>query len=99
MEGLNDNWSIPTAEAKADYRNLPYGTYTFKVRAIGEAQKWSEPFEYTFTINPPWWHTWWARTGYVITALLIIFGFARWRTAKLKQRQKELETEVANATL
>ncbi len=98
MEGLNDNWSNPTAEAKADYRNLPYGTFTFKVRAMGEAQKWSEPFEYTFTIWPPWWHSWWARTGYGITAFLLIFGIIRWRTARLKQRQKELVTEVRNAT-
>ena len=89
MEGLNENWSLPTAEAKADYRKLPYGKYNFKVCAIGEAQKWSEPFEYTFTINPPWWHTWWARTGYGITALLLIIGVVRWRTAKLKLRQKE----------
>ena len=99
IEGLKNNWNNPTSEAKADYRNLPFGTYTFKVRALGGAQKWSEPFEYTFTINPPWWHTWWARTGYGISALLIIFGFARWRSVKLKQRQKELEAEVANATL
>ncbi len=98
MEGLTDNWSNITSEAKADYRNLPYGTYTFKVRAIRGAQQWSEPFGYTFTINPPWWHTWWARTGYGITALLLILGIVRWRTAKLKQRHRELETEVADAT-
>jgi ligand-binding sensor domain-containing protein/signal transduction histidine kinase len=99
MEGLNDQWSTPTSEAKADYRSLPYGTYTFIVRAIGGAQKWSEPFEYSFSIDPPWWHTWLARSGYGITALLVIFGFARWRTAKLSQRKKELEAEVSNATL
>jgi serine phosphatase RsbU (regulator of sigma subunit) len=98
MEGLNANWSPPSHEPKADYRNLPYGTYTFKVRAIGASGKWSETFEYDFTILPPWWHTWWARTGYGITALLLIFGFVSWRTAKLKERQKELETEVENAT-
>jgi signal transduction histidine kinase/ligand-binding sensor domain-containing protein len=99
MEGLNEEWSHLTEESKAEYRNLTYGIYTFKVRAIGGAKKWSEPFEYNFTINPPWWHTWQARTGYGIAALLIVFGFARWRTAKLKQRHKELEAEVAGATL
>ena len=99
MEGLHDNWSLPTAEAKADYRTLPYGTYTFKVHAIGAAQKWSETFEYTFTIHPPWWHTWLARTGYGITVLLLIFGFVRWRTANLKQRQKELEQTVKDRTV
>jgi signal transduction histidine kinase/ligand-binding sensor domain-containing protein len=98
MEGLNDAWSLPTSEAKADYRNLPFGTYTLKVKAIGAAQKWSEPFGYSFTINPPWWHTWAARAGYAITALLIIFGFVRLRTVQLKQRHRELEAEVDMAT-
>jgi len=98
MEGLNNHWSNPTAEAKADYRSLPYGTYTFQVRAIGRAQKWSEPFEYNFSIHPPWWHTWLARSAYGITALLMIFGFIILRTAKLSQRKKELEAEVVDAT-
>ena len=99
MEGLNGNWSLPSREAKAEYRNMPYGTYTFMVRAVGGNQQWSEPFEYAFTILPPWWHTLWARIGYGIMILLIIAGYARWRTAKLKRRQKELEEEIASATM
>ena len=98
MEGLNTSWSQPTTETKADYRNVPYGTYTFKVRAIGASGKWGEAFSYTFTIHPPWWHTWWARTAFGILTLLLIYGFVRLRTANLKQRQKELETEVKLAT-
>jgi len=98
MEGLNTTWSNPTKEPKADYRNLSYGTYTFKVRAIGESGDWSEPFEYTFTITPPWWHTWWARGLYVLFAITFIFILFRWRTAKLKKRQIELEFEVDSAT-
>ena len=99
MEGLNGNWSIPASEAKADYRSLAHGSYTLKVRAIGEAQKWSDPFEYKFTIDPPWWDTWWARACYILIILLIILGLLRWRTARLKQQHRELETEVANATI
>ncbi len=98
MEGLNNHWSSPTSEAKADYLSLPHGVFTFKVRSMGEAQIWSEPFEYTFTILPPWWHSWWARTGYILTAMLYIYALFRWRTARLKLRQKELVTDVRNAT-
>lgn len=98
MEGLNTTWSQASSEPKADYRNLPFGTYTFKIRAIGQSGKWSEPFEYTFTIHPPWWHTWWARTVYGLLFILLVWGFVRWRTAALKQRQEELETEVDIAT-
>jgi ligand-binding sensor domain-containing protein/serine phosphatase RsbU (regulator of sigma subunit) len=98
MLGLEQNWSQANKEAKAEYRNLPYGTYVFQIKAIGESGKWSEPFEYTFTITPPWWHTWWARALYAIFALILILALIKWRTAALKQRQKELETEVDNAT-
>ena len=99
MEGFHDTWSLPSQETFADYRQLPPGNYTFKVRAIGGAQKWSEPFEYSFFINPPWWSTWWAMAIYGVIGLLIIFGFIRWRTVSLMRQQKELEVEVARATV
>lgn len=99
MLELNENWSTPSKEAKANYRNLAYGNYTFLVRALGESGEWSDSLAYTFTINPPWWHTWWARTIYLLTFILSIVGFFRWRTAALIKRQKELETEVDNATI
>ena len=98
MHGLNSMWSQPSQEAKVDYRNIPYGTYTFKVRAIGESGVWSKPFEYTFTILPPWWHTWWARTIYTIMAFVIFWGIIRWRTSTLKLRQRELQVEINLAT-
>ncbi|MEX1191771.1 MAG: two-component regulator propeller domain-containing protein [Brumimicrobium sp.] len=98
MEGLNTTWSKPSQEPKAEYHNLPYGSYTFKTRATGQSGEWSEPFEYRFTINPPWWHTWWARIGYGVLAVLMILGVVRWRTANLKHLQKELEDEVNLAT-
>ena len=98
MEGLNDNWSLPTFEANAEYRNLPSGTYTFKVRAIGGAQIWSQPFEYTFTILPPWYKTIWfiIILGLVIIGLIIILFY--WRTRTLRRHKKELEAEVKKRT-
>jgi signal transduction histidine kinase/DNA-binding response OmpR family regulator len=92
MEGLHTNWSQPTANPVADYRNLPLGTYTFQIRAIGESGVWSEPFDYTFTILPPWWHTWWA---YIMYAALFINGLYLLRRYELNRfnlkNQLELE--------
>ena len=98
LEGLNNKWSHPSNEAKADFRQIPYGDYTFEVRAIGASGKWSDSFEYSFSILPPWWHTWWAKIGYLIAVVFLVWSYVRWRTAKLKQRQLELENEVDNAT-
>ncbi|MCC5942231.1 MAG: response regulator, partial [Balneolaceae bacterium] len=78
MEGLDTYWSQPTANQVADYRNLPFGTYTFQVRAIGESGVWSEPFEYAFIILPPWWHTWWAYGLYGFLFLSAIYLLRRY---------------------
>ena len=98
IEGLNANWSETTTDIKADYRNLPYGSYTFMVKSIGQSQEWSAPFEYSFTILPPWWHTWWARALYGVLAILSIWLLVKMQTKRLKERQKELESEVEVAT-
>ena len=98
LEGLNSQWSLPSAEPKADYRNLSYGTYTFKLRAIGESGDWSDAFEYTFTIAPPWWHTWWAYVIYIVSFLLALGIFSKWRERKLLAENEKLEQIVEDRT-
>jgi len=78
MEGLHTNWSQPTSDPVADYRNLPSGTHTFQIRATGESGVWSEPFDYTFAILPPWWHTWWAYGLYGFFFLSAIYSLRRY---------------------
>ena len=99
IEPLHNNWSEITSDIKADYRSLPYGKYTFKVRAIGQSQEWSDPIEYRFIIHPPWWHTWWARTSYGLLAIVGIWVLLLLQTKRLKVRQKELVMEVRAATV
>jgi len=98
LVGLDKNWSPVTEKTEADYRNIPYGTFTFKVRAIGESQIWGDPFEYTFTILPPWWHTWWFRGLMAFAFVSILFLLYRSRTAALRARQKQLEKTVEKRT-
>jgi ligand-binding sensor domain-containing protein len=57
MDGLDETWSTPSPIRQADYRNIPAGDYVFKVRALGKSGLWGEPFEYPFTIRPPWYET------------------------------------------
>jgi len=99
LEGLDKEWSPVLKENKAIYSNIPYGEYTFKVRAIGEAQLWSETLEYKFVIHPPWWFTWLAYFIYFIAISISIFMIIRWRTYKLIQNKKELEQTVTDRTI
>jgi ligand-binding sensor domain-containing protein/serine phosphatase RsbU (regulator of sigma subunit) len=98
LEGLDKNWSITTSNTEASYANLPHGTYTFKVKAMNSEGVWSKPFEYTFTIRPPWWKTWWAYSIYFITLVGSVWYYIKWRERALKQRQLELEKTVDQRT-
>ncbi len=98
LEGLDENWSPVSEKTEADYRNIPSGNFTFEVRAIGESKIWSDSYKYSFTILPPWYQTWWARTGYALLALTLILALVRWRTAALRARQKQLEKTVEERT-
>ncbi len=96
IEGIDKDWSLPSPEAVADYRNLAHGTYTLHVKAKGEAQIWSEPISYTFTIRPPWWLSPLAIVSYVLlflTALYVTYRYLlnRRLIAEEARRIKELD--------
>lgn len=96
LEGLDRNWSPPSPENKAEYRNLPPGNFTLKVKTIGIAQKWSEPYTYPFSINPPWWQSWWAYLIYTLLVLLTLSGFYLYQRRRW-QLQTALEVEQEKA--
>ncbi len=98
LADVSSNWSQLTVESKAEYLNIPYGQHTFMISAMGSSGTWCEPTGYTFRVLPPWWHTWWARAGYLLVAVALTTGIVRWRTANIKQRQKELEQMVQERT-
>ncbi|MGZ3885539.1 MAG: two-component regulator propeller domain-containing protein, partial [Bacteroidia bacterium] len=98
LQGLDKDWSPPTTDNKALYSNLPSGDYVFKIKATGLSQKWTNEFEYRFSIHPPWWKTWWAYILYVALSAGVLYIVFRWRTAQLRERQKQLEQTVAERT-
>ena len=91
LEGFNDEWSEPTHEIKVDYRNLPHGTYTFKVKAKGLSDTWSSPAAYTFTIKAAWWNTLVARIVYVFLLLALIYVIIKSRIKFLEAQKREME--------
>jgi signal transduction histidine kinase len=90
MVASDGAWSVPSSDTKADFRNLTAGLYRFEVRAMGQSQKWSEPFTYTFRILPPWWKTWWAYTIYLILMAGLVYRLYRYQLRRQLQKQ-ELE--------
>jgi two-component system, sensor histidine kinase ChiS len=96
MIGLDDNWSRPTGEPVADYRNLSHGNYRFQVKAIGQSQVWTEPFSYSFVIRPAWWQTWWFKTLVIISLLGMLFFIGRFiYYYQLRKQKILLEKQLA----
>ena len=100
LEGIDKNWSPVSDETESEnYRDLPPGSYAFKVASKGFNDVWSEPSSLSFTILPPWWKTWWA---YVIYACILgllglqVHKFQKARTLRMA-REKAQKKELAQA--
>jgi two-component sensor histidine kinase/ligand-binding sensor domain-containing protein len=98
VEGLDKKWSQLTSNTTPTYRNLPYGNFIFKVKAIGSNQVWGPVLAYPFSIIRPWWHTWLFRTLALLTLLGAIWLLIRHRTKTLLKRQAFLQRTVEKRT-
>ena len=100
LEGIDKNWSaISNKTTSENYRDLPSGEYTFKVASKGFNGVWSQPAEFSFTITPPWWQSWWAYLGYLIVLGLLakqIHNYQKAKTIRI-EREKSREKELAQA--
>ena len=98
LQGVDKKWSDRTYNSYSqNYLNLRPGDYTFKVSGMFKG-KWSEPAEFRFTINPPWWQTWWAYTIYVLIFVTLVWAFALYRSRKLQRENRMLEEKVVTRT-
>jgi len=88
LEGLDKNWSALTNRTEASFGNLPHGQYTFKVKAVNGDGYWSNEVNYSFTIRPPWWHTWWAYALFAVVFAGIIYALFRYRLNKIRLQHK-----------
>lgn len=90
LEGLDKNMSALTSQPTASYGNLSPGNYTFKVRAMNYRGDWSNEYKYSFTIRPPWWQTWWFRTGSGMIFIAAVFFVSRSISNYQLRKQKHL---------
>ncbi len=95
LEGYDKEWSRSSNLSFTEYQNLPTGNFSFRVRGTtGDGIGIGEVY-HSFSINPPFWRTWWAYTSYILL-LISLFGFIRRfelnrRNEKDKQRLLEAE--------
>lgn len=96
LKGLDSEWLYDN-EGKglvsARYNSLQPGEYTFEAQASIGGNEWGEATRLSFTINPPTWLTWWAKTLYIIGGITLLFAIStvyfRKRKAKMERDNEE----------
>lgn len=73
LSGLQDDW-ITAQNGTITLCDIPPGTYQLQVRARLHNQPWSsEIAEFTITVRPPFWLSWWAKLCYTLFVLVIVY--------------------------
>ena len=100
LEGFEDSWSPPSKERTISYSNLAPGTYTFKVISTNNEGKWNTlPATFSFTIDRPYWKTWWFLILLSSFTIIILIVSIRYRIIKIKNKEKyktELNKKIAH---
>jgi diguanylate cyclase (GGDEF)-like protein len=90
---------VETKMRELTFPDLPPNEYRLEVQARAGVDGWGQKTAaFTFTIQPPWWDTWWCRSLTGLAALGGLVALWRWRVYVLMARQKELEAAVVDRT-
>jgi len=89
LVGMYDNWSPWSSTPSHSFNNLPFGSYTFNVRARVGNNIAENTASYTFQIDRPWYMSNLAIMVYVISVLLFsLMMHAIYRRYYKKQQKK-----------
>ncbi len=101
LEGYDRDWSPLSTINSAQYKNLPFGHYTMRVRSRNGSGEWN-PHEVVLQIRitPPFYLSWWAILIYIILLCAIIYYLYRNAREKLQLRQRvEIENRMTEYKL
>ena len=94
LEGYTESWSTWEETAFKDFTNLPFGSYTFQVRAITPNGVKSEITSVSFKVLPPWYLSWPAILVYFIGLGLIVYFGKKWYEDRLLEHQRKLKKKM-----
>ena len=98
LDGFDSKWSEWDVLYYKDYTNLPYGHYSFRIKARTVTGIESTEGVYNFLILKPWYLRLYMIILYAICIVLLIYGITKAYTRKLKNENIRLEGIVAERT-
>jgi len=90
LEGFEDSWR-DTSVSEARYTGLLPGRYVFQARSRYGTGAFGPVASRQVVILPPWWLTWWFIALAVLSLVVLSRTALRWRLARLRRRNAELE--------
>lgn len=90
LEGYDQDWiATDGRERNANYTNLPYGKYQFKVKASNSEGLWNENTTTLYIqIKSPYALRWWAFSIYVLILVLGILYFTNYSIIKITTKRR-----------
>ena len=99
MEGLSDEWSVPSNRPYASYTDLQGGDYTFRVKATNSDGVWNDVgTAIKIRIIPPFYKTKLFYSLCLFLTILLVFIIIRVRVASIKKEKRRLEEMVEQRT-
>ena len=94
LEGVENNWSVPSCNHFAGYNYLPPGEYIFHLKGKNSANVWSAPVSFSIIIKPAFWNRLWFRlTGFFLLSLFL-GGFLYSLIKQQNEKRKRLESDL-----
>jgi PAS domain S-box-containing protein len=99
LEGYDAQWIEAGAHRGATYTKVPPGRYRFRVMACNNDGLWNETgAAVEFALRPHFYQTNWFYALIAVALVLLGRGLHLLRVRRLEQRNRELETKVAERT-
>lgn len=91
LENFDDRWINNGSRRSATYTNLNPGSYRLRVRHLDSIEVENVPkISLALLVLPPFWATWWFRSGTIVLLLLVISELVR---KQLRKKAVERERE------
>lgn len=89
LENYDSEWSNPSTDAYAAYKNLGYGTYKLHVKACNSLGVWSKESTMKIVVHPPFYLSGWAFLTYFILFIIVAYFIIR-----TMRRMNELRNRI-----
>ena len=98
--GAETEWQPITKQTYSNFPSLLPGSYTFEVIAKNNSGIWNKvPQRYSFTIEPPFYQTFWFYGLVLIIIVISVVAFVKVREKQLLQEKAILERKVEERTV